>query len=318
MAREQRLDEFESIFRASLTPSVPIEPLKLERLLGVLDWEGNAAKREGLLACVRALAEEHRPALRMVAPLRELKSRPNTPPVEAATEQLDAQAHHLWQLGLEVSHEVQVGSPSSLILEQKASFQPTLLVLSSLFGEDEDGLEGYTLGSVVDRVLEAMEIPLLLVEGPVRPEGLLDRWLITVDNEASTPPCLNAAAGLARRGASVTLHHVLDESILKTYRQGIELAAELDSDKATAAVNRALCNRMEHYLKGAAQSLEKCGLKVDVVVEVGDPLHKIRARIAGGDYGLVACNSVAPDEKLIDSLAYNLAAHLRELPLLLV
>ena len=51
---------------------------------------------------------------------------------------------------------------------------------------------------------------------------------------------------------------------------------------------------------------------------IGDPIDKIRSRIRSGGHRLLVCNSVAPDHKLIQSLAYNLAVYLREVPLLLL
>ena len=80
----------------------------------------------------------------------------------------------------------------------------------------------------------------------------------------------------------------------------------------------ALNKDMEHFLEGAKELLDRTGHQTSYDIEVGDPVDATRKYIQDKGPKLVVCNSVSADERLVDSVAYNLAAYLREVPLLLV
>lgn len=313
------LDEFESVFRSAVRPHVEVQPLAFERLLVVVDAEGDEAKSAGVLTCAADLADRFRVECRLVAPVprRRREQQPDTTHAEA---ELKAALEKVESVRPgQVSGEVLVGSPARVILEQVAASSPSLIIMPSLFGEADVELESFTLGSVADRVLATVREPILLIEGAVEnPSALWTDMLVYVEDAETSVGCLSAAVKLAEKGARTTLLHVLDQGLLATMRHGIELASELESDKALAAIQRSLTTDMEHYLSGAAQALIRTGHKTEFAIEVGDPIETTRDHITSGGYKLLVCNSVAPDQKLIDSVAYNLAAYLREIPLLLV
>lgn len=316
---DSHLDEFESVFRASVRPHVEIEPLALERLLVVLDSEGSDLKREAVIACATDMADRFKVETRVLVPLPRLK-REGEPDVTRASRLLRRTLEGIEGTGLrEFSGEVKVGPSARIILNEVAACEPSMLLMSSLFGHDDDELESYTLGSVADRVLSSVAQPIMLIEGGVQdPARLWSDMLIFVDAAATAGSCLSAALTLADKGARTSLLHVLDGAWLATVKRGIELASELESDKAVEAICRSLVTDMKNYLSAAVEALTHTGHVASSNVEIGDPIELTRQAITSGNHGLLVCNSVAPDQKLIDSIAYNLAAYLRDIPLLLV
>ncbi len=310
-----QLDEFESVFKQSLRRTVNIEQWSLERILVVLDVEGNPVKRKAVLDCSVEVVDRFRvPALVLV---------PDDPRMgdEARTDSLLQKAvERLRATGTPgISGKHIKGSPAKIILGEIADYKPSLIIMSSLFGEDDEFLESYTLGSVADRVLSSIREPMLLVEGEVPdPARLWKDIIVYVDQPETVEPCLSAVLSLAEKGAHVTLYHVLDESWLAVLRKGAELAVEIDTETAQRSIVDSLRRDMKHFFCAAAQALSRTGHKVETCLEVGDPIELTRNRIREHEHGLLLCNSVAPDQKLIDSVAYNLAAYLREIPLLLV
>lgn len=314
-----RVDEFESLFRASVKPLVEIEPLPFERLLVVLDSEGCDEKRSTVTAIAADMAERYRVDVRIIAPVRKLKRE-----AEADTGHAEELLGEMLETikarsGNQVSGEVKMGAPARVILDEVAAYSPSIILMSSLFGEAEPDLETFTLGAVTDRVLSSVSEPLLLVEGRVdEVEKLWRDILVYVEDEDTAGNCLSATRTLALKGAQVGLLHVIDSGWLKHIHRALEFASELNTEQATEAIERALNREMTLYLEAGVEALNKTGHVAHLEIATGDPIELTRDEITGKDHGLLICNSVAPDQKLIDSIAYNLAAHLREVPLLLV
>ena len=112
--------------------------------------------------------------------------------------------------------------------------------------------------------------------------------------------------------------HVIDSHMLAIVERAFQVATELETTAATEALTSALKKDMEHFLSGAKELLDRTGHSSSFEIQVGDPVETTRRFIQDHGPHLVVCNSVAPGERLIDSVAYNLAAYLREVPLLLV
>ncbi|MGE0491076.1 MAG: universal stress protein [Vulcanimicrobiota bacterium] len=314
-SRTSMMDEFESVFKSSVRPHVEIEPLRFERLLMILDCYGAQEKRQAVVACAADLVDRHKQLeTRVVAPCRPEHSS------ESAEGLLAEAVAVLARVGGDrVSGQVIGGSPHRVILDNVKDFAPSMILMSSLFGENDEDLETYTLGSVTDRVLSEVSEPVLLIEGKVDDVGRM--WsdiLVYVEDQKTAHACLAATRTLALKEANTHLLHVIDSEWLTQIGRAVELASELDSGKTKDAIVRSLERDMEHYLTAAAEALERTGHRAATFIEVGDPIDLTRRQIWAGDHRLLICNSVAPDQKLIDSIAYNLAAYMREIPLLLV
>lgn len=318
--KASKVDEFESLFRSSVRPTVEIEKLPLNRILVVLDSEGTEEKRDAVVRIATDMVDRFRVDAHILAPVRQLQreekvdtSRVNSLLAEAlkAIEQTGTRQS--------VSGEVQIGPVVRTILDEVARYQPNILILNSLFGENDEDLEGYSLGSVADRVLGALGTPILLVEGLVQEvERMWSDILVYLEDQETAGPCFSATRSLAVKGAKVELLHVLEHRWMEYLHRALELTSKVATEEAHDAIRSAIHSDMQNYIEAAKDALDRTGHNTSFEMLEGDPVEVTRERVLTHEYGLLICNSVAPDQRLIESVAYNLAAYLRKVPLLLV
>lgn len=311
--KDTRFDEFASLFRSVVKPHLEVEPLQLKRLLVVLDSRGNVEKRDGTCRLARAMTERFKTETRVLCPVSDEDEK------KAAQKQCDELVETITSKGGDAKGRVEVGFAASQVLAEIDSFEADFVVIPSLFGEQDEDLEEYSLGAVVDKVLSMTGKPILLVEGPVlEPDELWSDILLFVEETDTAEPCLAATRTLAAKEADARLLHVIDSHMLKLVEKAFAVATELDTTVACAALEKALYKDMEHFLAGAKELLDRTGHRSEFMIEVGDPVEVCREIIKEKGPNLVICNSVSPHQRLVDSVAYNLAAYLRETPLLLV
>ena len=311
--KSTKFDEFTSLFRSVVRPVLEIEPLALKKLLVLVDVRCDVDKFQGICNVVESMHERFRPTTKLFCPLFPGQDH------RVADDRLDELKDRLPSKGDSVGSEIREGFPAQLILEEAERFEADFLVMTSLFGEMDRGLEGYTLGAIVDKVLSQTTRPILLVEGEVlEADKLWVDMLLFVEESKTAEPCLAATRALARKEAKTRLLHVIDDHMLSIVERGIEVATELETSKTTEALTRALKKDMEHFMQSAKELLDRTGHDSSYDITVGDPVEVVRSFIKEHGPRLLVCNSVAPTERLVDSVAYNLAAYLREVPLLLV
>lgn len=317
-SRRSVVEEFESVFKAAVRPGISIEPLALQRLLVVLDVDGCPGKLQALTDCAVSMAARYQLEVLMIVPLIPGRA-DESPRRERAHRLLADVARRMGQLGVtRLTQQLLCVPPHTAILEAVASFSPSMVVMSTLFGENVEDLEHFTLGATADRVLSSLREPILLIEGEI---DSLDRvWsdmLVLLESTERSSPCLGAVRALAQEGSRLHLLHVIDQMWLERLQQALEMAATVPGEHTEQALLRSLRGRMERYLDVATEELTAVGYQVSREILVADPVECVRDQIEKLRPGLLVCNSVAPDRKLIDSVAYNLAAYVREVPLLL-
>jgi universal stress protein family protein len=312
--KSTKFDEFASLFRSVVRPHLEVEPLPLEKLLVVIDVHSDEEKHSGICNVTESMLDQFKPQIKLFAPVE------SDDDLATATDRLKVLSERLLQ-GKDVQLETEARRCplARSILEEADSFGADFLVLPSLFGERDRSLEGYTLGAVVDMVLSNSARPILLVEGEV-PEAdkLWTDILLFIEEVGTAEPCLAATRTLAGKAAEARMLHVIDSHMLSVVERALGVATELETSKATEALSAALEKDMDHFLQGAKDLLDRTGHRATYDIQIGDPVETTRRYIQDNGPHLVVCNSVAPDERLIDSVAYNLAAYLREVPLLLV
>lgn len=312
--KDTKFDEFASLFRSVVRPHLEVEPLPINKVMVLLDVQSDDEKHNGVCNVAESMLDQFRPEMKLFAPVA------STEDVAAAEQKVNALAERLRQgKDVQLTTEVRHCLPARAILQEAEAFGADFLVVPSLFGERDRELEGFTLGAVVDMVLSNSSQPVLLIEGDVtEPEKLWSDILLFIEESTTAEPCLAATRTLAGKEAEARMLHVIDSHMLGIVERAIGLATELDTTVASEALSNALKKGMEHYLQGAKDLLDRTGHSASYTIEVGDPVETTRKFLQDHGPHLVVCNSVAPDERLVDAVAYNLAAYLREVPLLLV
>lgn len=312
--KSTKFDEFASLFRSVVRPHLEVEALPLSKLLVVLDVHSDDAKHSGICNVAESMSDQFRPQIKLFCPVESQED------LAVAEDRLKALSDRLLQgKDVQLETEARCCPLAGSILEESKKFAADFLVLPNLFGERDRSLEGYTLGSVVDMVLSNSARPILLIEGDVPDADQL--WtdiLLFIEEVGTAEPCLAATRTLAGKAAEARMLHVIDSHMLTIVERALGVATELETAKATEALTKALEKDMDHFLQGAKDLLDRTGHRATYHILVGEPVETTRRYIQENGPRLVVCNSVSPDERLVDSVAYNLAAYLREVPLLLV
>jgi nucleotide-binding universal stress UspA family protein len=312
--KSTKFDEFASLFRSVVRPHLEVEPLPLNNLLVIVDVHSDDEKYNGICNVAESMLDQFKPKVKLFAPVALEED------LAIAEERLKILSDRLLQ-GKDVQLETEARRCllAKSILEEADSFQADFLVMPSLVGERDRSLEGFTLGAVVDMVLSNSARPILLIEGDVpEAEQLWTDILLFIEEVDTAEPCLAATRTLAGKAAEARMLHVIDSHMLGIVERAFKVATELETTKASEALTAALQKDMDHFLEAAKDLLDRTGHTATYHIQVGDPVDTTRKFIQEHGPHLVVCNSVAPDERLVDSVAYNLAAYLREVPLLLV
>lgn len=194
----------------------PVQPLRIRSILVPLD---GSAFAEQALAWAVPLAARARAKLRLVL-VHEL---PSPPPLDEVTSRLytkvelttrSAQRDYLrgQAVRLKAEHPVQVvaatidGAPAEALLRYAEDMRPDFVVMTT---HARGGLERAWLGSVADRLLRSLEIPMLLIrprEASAETVAKAERILVALDGsrraEAALPPAM-AVAGLFEAGLTL-------------------------------------------------------------------------------------------------------------------
>jgi nucleotide-binding universal stress UspA family protein len=311
--KSTKFDEFASLFRSVVRPHLEVEPLPLRKLLVLIDVHSDDEKFQGICNVAKSMQDQFKPEMKLFAPVMPAHD------LDAAKLRLESLVKRLDAKDSAIQSEVRQCFPAQAILDEAKSFGADFLLLPSLFGEQDRSLEGVTLGAVVDKVLSSSHLPILLIEGDVpEPERLWMDMLLFIEEVKTAEPCLAATRTLAGKAAEARMLHVIDSHMLAIVERAFQVATELETSVAKNALAAALEKDMVHFLQGAKELLDRTGHQASYEIKVGDPVDTTRQFIKDKGPRLVICNSVAPDERLVDSVAYNLAAYLREVPLLLV
>ncbi len=151
-----------------------------------------------------------------------------------------------------------VGEPADVICEYAKKNDIKLIVMAAHGGS---GLKYWAVGSVADKVVRAMDIPMLLIrvkEG--RPiEGkkrLISRLLLSLDGSGASETAVPYAVELAKRlKASITLYRMAEEKYVPS---DIDASAPL----ALAPISAAEEKQVRAYLTRLERNLREQGIPV--------------------------------------------------------
>lgn len=198
---------------------------------------------------------------------------------QAREEELSATAEEVQAAvgaGASVRWAVVDGAPSEAVTARAAESGADLVVMST---HGRGGLERAWLGSIADRLVRRLTVPLLLVRpAEDEPEGArvfdrlptIRRILVPLDGSELAEAALPLAAGVARRsGAGVVLVRVTGIGVLVDspyIPPAIDTAAEVEGERREAW----------RYLEGVAERLGSEGVEVDgLEVREGPPAAAI-------------------------------------------
>jgi nucleotide-binding universal stress UspA family protein len=276
-----KIDDFESLFRSAAKPVFEYQEVRLARVVLVSDQED-----------ARGLAEA----------------------VEAFFRHLDVAADHLALVTLGSSDWSDVAT----LLRRIEQISPELVVTHRLLRDDRS--LHHSLGSVVDTLTQAIDVPVLLL--PDR-AGALDpvrTVMVVTDHLTGDHRLVSWAVHLAPDDGTVVLAHIEEEPFLEHILEAIGRIQGVPTERTREQLGAKLLERPRDYIQAVAAELAARGIheKVVPVVRLGEPISEYRGLASEHGVNLLICNTKDPRQRAMEALSHALAVELRDLPLLLL
>jgi nucleotide-binding universal stress UspA family protein len=180
---------------------------------------------------------------------------------------------------VEAHAEVAVGYPAEGILGYAEENKFDLILMAT---HGRSGVRRWVLGSVVDKVLRASNIPVWLVRADVPEEIIHDKWperamLVPLDGSKFAESVLPHVETLAKqRGAdlvNIVLLRVFEEPYVNADYP--ESTMNLTWQEHVAGIRKHFKQEAARYLAEVQKRLSNTGLKVRSEVLMGNPVHEI-------------------------------------------
>ncbi len=255
-----------------------------------LRWAEHAAHRSGAAIHLLTVVDSSQP--QSEARLKEAEA------------YLQSRRDQLKKQGLTVKMEVARGEPARIILERAEAVDLTVVT---------SGTVRWLISAVLDRVLERMTRPLVVVRAPSSGQTMapnVDRILVALDQTGYSGDILPVVQDFAKAlSASVTLCHAIPPAVDEYGREVQHHAAG-----ASGAINAA-----NVFVARMAKELQEEGIDAETVVAVGDPPAQIVRTAQRCGAGLIALTTRGRehlDSRMVGSTA-NAVLHSTRLPCLL-
>ncbi len=281
-----KLDDFESVFRSSVKTPFHHAPPTIESALLVTDVS-NEVTEEFLVSAKRFLGSGH------------------------------AENIEWTTMTSEDFEEV------STVLDRVRRNPPSLVVCyRHLLGQGAK--LPYSLGSTVDTLTQATDVPVMLLPRPDA-EGIslpkaADQVLVVTDHLTGDDHLVNWAAHLCTDNGTLFLTHIEDEETLNKYLDACAKIPGLDFDVAKEKLPKKLLSMPIDYIASTAEILAKEGIheRVESIVRLGDPVKDYEHLVEELEVDLLVMNTKDAGQNAMHALAYALSVEIRNRPLLLL
>ncbi len=298
--RERDLDEFNSIFKRSIIPTIEVEKIEVSTILVLADFSATsqscvdvaqalARRFAGARVCIRFLLHEGDVAHRAEA----------------------EQALDRWNAD---EKSILVGDPAGSIEGMFAGKPPSMVVAPTPFRRHDPTPTSDAAGAFVDQLLVATPVPTLLLRGKTD-ESIFQSILAKIPGgRHELIEQFSFAFALCPPGGKVRLLHVVEAERLNELAEILEVTPGIDTDEGSAELLHAIEMRMNHLLRGALRTGKDAAFEVVADLKVGDPFKIVPA--AAADCSMIILGSATSHTEFLDSRAYQLMKALPGLPVL--
>ncbi len=182
----------------------------------------------------------------------------------------------------------------------------------------------YSLGSSVDTLTQATDVPVLLLPRPQGDEFRLpattSRVMVVTDHLTGDDHLVNWAAHLCNDDGTLFLSHIEDQRILDKYLEVCSKIPGIDLDVAKKKIPEKLLAMPTDYVQSTADVLAEHDIhdKVVPIVQLGIPVTSYESLVEEHDVELLVMNTKDSGQSAMHSLAYALSVEIRDRPLLLL
>lgn len=183
----------------------------------------------------------------------------------------------------------------------------------------------YSLGTHVDVLTQASQIPVLLTPHPAALEGRApltapDSVMAMTDHLTGDDHLVSFAALLTAPQGTLHLAHVEDDHTFARYMQIISKLPNIDTETARESIRSQLLKEPTEYIAKCRETLlaENLPLTVNSIVVLGHHLTDYRRLLEEHEVKLLVMNTNDEDQLAMHGQAYPLSIELRDTPLLLL
>lgn len=278
-----KLDEFESVFRSAVKTRFHLKPPEISTVLLVTD----------------------------------LEEEPSAAYLEAV------------QKFLGFSKEVEWSTMSEGDIEEVADVldrvrrNPPSLVVCYRHVLGQGSKLPYSLGSTVDTLTQATDVPVLLMPRPQEEFALHEttgRVMVVTDHLTGDDRLVSWASEFCNDDGTLFLTHIEDQRILDKYLEVCSKIPGIDLDTATDKIPKKLLDMPLYFVESTAEVLAAHDIheKVVPIVELGIPVKAYESLVEEHDVDLLVMNTKDSGQSAMHSLAYALSVEIRDRPLLLL
>ena len=182
----------------------------------------------------------------------------------------------------------------------------------------------YSLGSTVDTLTQATDVPVLLLPRPGK-DGFdipksTSRVMVVTDHLTGDDRLVNWASHVCSDDGTLYLSHIEDEAVLHKYLDVCAKIPGIDADLAAEKIPEKLLSLPRDYIQSTVEILASHDIheKVEAIVALGDPVKDHEKLVEVYDIDLLVMNTKDEGQSAMHALAYALAVELRDRPLLLL
>ena len=283
--KERELDEFQSMFRRAIIPTIEVEKIRVESILLLADF-GDLTPACG---AVTARLVERFGASVSTCFLLHPEDRDEHARAQAVLDALPGDGG-----------EIRVGDPVLELPRLIAERKPGAIVAPEPFHVHCDPNER----DLLDALLIATPIPTLLIRS-TDVDGIFGRILAKIPGgRTDLIQQFSIAFALCDAGGRVRLLHVLEDARLEELVRLLEITPEVDTEQGGASLLAAAKTRMDHLLRGAVRTAEGAAFTVEADLRVGDPFAIVPEAVR--DCSLLILGSQSAHTEFLESRSYAL------------
>ncbi len=184
----------------------------------------------------------------------------------------------------------------------------------------------YSLGSQMDILLQASQIPVLILPHPKAGRAAshalktIKRVMVITDHLEAHHQLVQYASAFIDKDGILTLTHIEDQRVFNHYIDAIGKIDSIDTEHAQKRLAEQLLKEPTDYIESCRLGLAAHypQLTIQALVEFGDSLAETKRHIEQHQLDLLVMNAKDKDQMAMHGLAYPLAVELRQIPLLML
>jgi len=182
----------------------------------------------------------------------------------------------------------------------------------------------HSLGAHVDTLIRATSVPVLLTQRPDHDPadrlGAIRNVLVLTDHMTEDSKTINYGVRLTAKGGTVFLAHIEDDATFERYMHAIERIPAVETDEVRRGLREQLLGRASDYIASVAAVLKERSVSANVSasVRLGHRVADCQQLIDEHVGDLLVCSINDREREALRPIAYAIAVRYRHQPLLLV